>query len=92
MATAEDLLPPEHFLRKQKAALGLKFVCKETAHVYSRRYGCPRINSVTLVKYLPADFLYDIPPERQIEQLVQIHITLAQHHQPTTAGDLTFFR
>lgn len=68
MVTIEDLLPPNHFLRKVEAALDLSFVYEETAHLYSRRYGRPPIDPVVMVKYLLAGFLYGIPSERQIEE------------------------
>ena len=33
MVTIEDLVPPEHFLRKLEAALDLSFVEEETAYL-----------------------------------------------------------
>ncbi len=36
MATTEDLVPENHFLRKLEAVLDLTFVYEETAHLYSR--------------------------------------------------------
>ena len=69
--TIEDLVPAEHFLRKLEAVLDLSFVYKETAGLYSRKYGRPPIDPVVLVKYLLVGYLYGIPSERQIEQRIQ---------------------
>lgn len=76
MVTIEDLMPQEHFLRKLEGALDLSFVRRETAHLYSHRYGRPPIDPVVLVKYLLVGFLYGIPSERQIEQRLQTDIAL----------------
>ena len=70
MVTIEDLMPQEHFLRKLETALDLSFVYEETAPLYSKKYGCPTINPVIIVKYLLVGFLYGIPSERQIERRI----------------------
>jgi len=71
MITIEDLVPPDHFLRKLDALLDLSFVCEETRELYSRKFGRPPIAPEVLVKYLLVGFLYGIPSERQIEQRVR---------------------
>ena len=76
MVTIEDLMPQGHFLRKLEAALDLSFVYEETAPLYSKKYGCPAIDPVVIVKYLLVGFLYGIPSERQIERRVQTDIAL----------------
>ena len=76
MITIEDLMPQEHFLRKLEAVLDLSFIRRETAHLYSRKYGRPPIDPVVLVKYLLVGYLYGIPSERQIEQRIQTDVAL----------------
>ena len=76
MVTLEDLVPPEHFLRRLEGTLDLSFVYEETAHLYSPRYGRPPIDPVVLVKYLLVGYLYGIPSERQIEQRIQTDVAL----------------
>ena len=76
MVTIEDLVPEGHFLRKLEATLDLSFIHEETAHLYNRRYGCPPIAPVVLVKYLLVGYLYGIPSERQIEQRIQTDVAL----------------
>lgn len=76
MVTLEDLVPPEHFLRKLEATLDWSFIHEETAHLYNRRYGRPAIDPVVLVKYLLVGYLYGIPSERQIEQRIQTDVAL----------------
>lgn len=41
MVTIEELVPGNHFLRKLEESLDLSFAYEETAHLYSRKYGCP---------------------------------------------------
>lgn len=82
MVTIEDLMPQEHFLRKLETALDLSFVYEETAPLYSKKYGCPTINPVIIVKYLLVGFLYGIPSERQIERRIQTDIALRWYLGP----------
>ena len=42
--------------------------------LYSKKYGCPAIDPVVIVKYLLVGFLYGIPSERQIERRIQTDI------------------
>ena len=42
----------------------------------AKKYGCPTINPVVIVKYLLVGFLYGIPSERQIERRIQADIAL----------------
>ena len=44
--------------------------------LYSKKYGCPAIDPVVIVKYLQVGFLYGIPSERQIERRIQTDIAL----------------
>ena len=76
MITIEDLVPPEHFLRKLETALNLSFIYEDTETLYSRKYGRPPIDPVVIVKYLLVGFLYGIPSERQIEQRIQTDVAL----------------
>ena len=69
-------MPQQHFLWKPEAALDLSFVYDETSELYSRKFGCPPIDLVVIVKYLPVGFLYGIPSERRIEQRIQTDIAL----------------
>lgn len=46
MVTIEDLLPEDYFLWKLEKWLDWSFVYKETAYLYSRRYGHPHIDPV----------------------------------------------
>lgn len=41
MVTIEELVLGNHFLRKLEESLDLSFAYEETAHLYSRKYGCP---------------------------------------------------
>ena len=36
----------------------------------AKKYGCPAIDPVVIVKYLLVGFLYGIPSERQIERRI----------------------
>ena len=74
--TIEDLVPPEHFLRKLELSLDLRFVREETRNLYSHKYGRPPIDPVVLVKYVLVGFLYGIPSERQIEQRIKTDVAL----------------
>ena len=49
MITIEDLVPAEHLLRKLDTALDFSFVYKETAHLYSRKYGRPPIAPLCII-------------------------------------------
>ena len=49
MATIEDLVPENHFLRKREDALDLGFVYEKTTHLYSRKYERPPIDPVAMV-------------------------------------------
>ena len=42
----------------------------------AKKYGCPAIDPVVIVKYLLVGFLYGIPSERQIERRIQTDIAL----------------
>lgn len=42
----------------------------------AKKYGCPAIDPVVIVKYLLVGFLYGIPSERQIERRIQADIAL----------------
>lgn len=42
----------------------------------AKKYGCPAIDPVVIVKYLQVGFLYGIPSERQIERRIQADIAL----------------
>lgn len=62
--TIENLVPPEHFLRKLESVVDFSFIYGEVRDLYCLNNGRPGIDPVILVKYLLAGYLHGIESER----------------------------
>lgn len=73
VATIEDLLADDHFLRKLDNAVDFSFIYDIVRTLYSQT-GRPSIDPVVLVKMLLIGYLYGIDSERKLEQEVRYNI------------------
>lgn len=72
--TIEDMVPPNHFLRKVEAVVDFRFIYGKVRDLYCLNNGRPSIDPVMLVKYLLIGFLYGIESERRIEQEIEVNM------------------
>lgn len=73
IATIEDLIADDHFLRKLDNAVDFSFIYDIVRTLYSQT-GRPSIDPVVLVKMLLIGYLYGIDSERKLEQEVRYNI------------------
>ena len=72
--TIEDMVPPDHFLRKLAALLDFSFIYEKVRSLYCENNGRPSIDPVMIIKYLLVGFLFGIESERRIEQEIQVNM------------------
>jgi transposase len=69
----EQMIPPNHLLRKINQLVNFGFIYEQAAELYAKS-GRPSIDPVLLVKMLLVGYLYGIKSERRLEQEVQLNI------------------
>lgn len=72
--TIEDMVPPNHFLRKVEGIVDFRFIYELVRDLYCLDNGRPITDPVVLVKYLLIGFLYGIDSERRIEQEIEVNM------------------
>lgn len=72
--TIEEMVPPNHFLRKVEGIVDFRFIYELVRDLYCLDNGRPSIDPVVLVKYLLIGFLYGIDSERRIEQEIEVNM------------------
>lgn len=73
LATIDDLISSDHFLRKLDKAVDFSFIYGIVKNLYSQ-IGRPSIDPVVLVKMLLVGYLYGIDSERKLEQEIRYNI------------------
>lgn len=73
LVNIEDLVEPNHFLRKLDKAINFNFVYEIVEPLYSNK-GRPSIDPVVLMKMLLIGYLYGIDSERKLEENVKYNI------------------
>lgn len=71
VVTIEDLVAPDHFLRKVDRLVDFSFIYEEVRELYSSWNGRPSTDPVRLVKYLLIGYLKGIESEREIEEQIR---------------------
>ncbi len=69
----EQLVPPDHLVRRLAAVVDLDWVRSATAKHYSHT-GRPSLDPVVIAKLLLLGYLYNIPSERQLMRDVQVNL------------------
>lgn len=69
----DQLVPPEHLVRRLAEVLDLSWIRKATARAYSHT-GRPSIDPVVVAKMMLLGFLYNISSERQLAREIQVNL------------------
>lgn len=69
----EQLVPPDHLVRRLAEVLDLSWIRKATAEAYSHT-GRPSIDPVVVAKMMLLGFLYNISSERQLTREIQVNL------------------
>ena len=69
----EQLVPPDHLVRRLEEVLDLSWIRKATAEAYSHT-GRPSIDPVVVAKMMLLGFLYNISSERQLAREIQVNL------------------
>ena len=69
----DDLIPPDHLLRKLAVAVDFSFVSALVSDCYCPDNGCPSWNPLVLFKVVFLQFLYDLS-DREVEEQVNLHL------------------
>ena len=72
--TMEQLLPPDHFLRKVDKVMDFSFVRELVKDLYSRDKGRPSIDPVVAVKIWLIGYFYGIISERRLIEDIKVNI------------------
>ncbi len=69
----EDIVPPDHLLRKVDAVLDLSWLRAELAPYYSHT-GCPSVDPELLIRMLVVGYWYSIRSDRRLCQEVEMNL------------------
>src|SRR5436190_669058 len=69
----EDLVPPEHLLRRIDQTIDFSFIDRRTAALYSQT-GRPSVPPQVLVRMMLVGYLYGLTSERRLCQEVQLNL------------------
>lgn len=69
----DQLVPPDHLVRRLEDVLDLSWIRKATAEAYSHT-GRPSIDPVVVAKMMLLGFLYNISSERQLAREIQVNL------------------
>ena len=69
----EDVIPPNHLLRRINAVLDLSWLRAELAPLYSHT-GCPSIDLELMIRMLLVGYCYSIRLERRLCQKVELNL------------------
>lgn len=72
--TIEQLVPPDHILRKIDEAFDFNFIRLRMESLYSKDSGRPAVDPVMIVKMLFLGYLFGIRSERQLEKEIQVNV------------------
>jgi transposase len=70
----DDLVPPDHLVRKLITAVDFSFIREKVAGLYCADNGRPAIDPVILFKMLILGYLFDIRSERQLARDIQVNV------------------
>lgn len=70
----EDLIPPDHLLRKIDKAINFSFIYDKTKSLYCQDNGRPGVDPVILFKMLFIGYLFGIRSERQLIKEIQVNM------------------
>jgi transposase len=70
----EDLVPPNHLLRKIDKFIDFNFIYDKVEHLYCADNGRPPVDPVLLFKMLFIGYLFGIRSERRLEQEIQVNV------------------
>ena len=70
----EDLVPPDHLLRKIDRVIDFRFIRDRVRHLYCSNNGRPAIDPVVLFKMIFLGYLFGIRSERQLVREIQVNM------------------
>ena len=74
MVTLEELVPPDHLLRKIDAAIDFSFIHDLTAPLYCADNGRPPLDPTLMFKALFVGYLFGVRSERQLVREIQVNV------------------
>jgi transposase len=74
MVTLEQLVPPDHLLRKIDAVIDFSFIHDLTAPLYCSDNGRPPLDPTLMFKALFIGFLFGIRSERQLVREIEVNV------------------
>jgi len=69
----EDMIPPDHILRRLQAVIDFSFIDRLTEPLYSRT-GRPSVDPQVLVRMMVVGYLFGVTSERRLCQEVQLNL------------------
>lgn len=73
IVSLEDLVPPNHLVRKLEAAVDLSFIYDEVKNLY-KPYGRESIDPVMLMKIVILQYVFGIPSMRKTIKEIEVNI------------------
>ncbi|WP_430482124.1 IS1182 family transposase [Rossellomorea marisflavi] len=70
----EDLVPPDHLLRKIDQYIDFSFILEKVRPYYSEDNGRPSLDPLVLFKMMFIGYFYGVRSERQLEKEIQMNI------------------
>ena len=74
MMTLEELVPPDHLLRKIEAVIDFSFIHERVAGLYCADNGHPPLDPTLMFKALFVGYLFGVRSERQLVREIEVNV------------------